>query len=126
MDIHVVTLNETDDYYIDPADVEYITQIRGVYFFDQEQVVHYDKAPSYYLVHLYNRVILSEAGDALNENQKKRLYRAYEYNSDNGGENVPVHCDEIDAINPDCHYACGDWTEDIEVLKAHLCASCPL
>jgi hypothetical protein len=82
-------------------------------------------------------VILSEAGDALNENQKKRLYRAYEYNSDNGGEDGPVHCDEIDAIvkedDPSCHYALGDWEpgkdqieDQIEALKAYLCANCPL
>jgi len=137
MDIHVVALVETSHYHIDSADVPYIAQIRGVYLFDKEQRTHCcELTPSYYLIHLYDQVILSEAGDALDDDQKDRLYQAYEYN---GGENNYVHCHEIDAIveraDQGEHYVYGDsevkeddveYDDQIEAVREHLCGNCPL
>ena len=137
MDIHVVALVETDHYFIEPRDVEYIAQIRGVYLFDKEKRTHCcELTPSYYLIHLYDQIILSESGDALNENEKDRLYQAYEYN---GGEDIYVHCHEIDALvekaDPGEHYVYGDsevaeedveYDDQIEAVREHLCGNCPL
>lgn len=137
MNIHVVALIETDHYFIEPADAEYIAQIRGVYLFDKGKRTHCcEMTPSYWLIHLYDQVILSEAGDALDEDQKDRLSQAYEYN---GGENIYVHCHEIDALvekaDPGKHYAYGDsevkeedvdYDGQIEALREHFCANCVL
>jgi len=132
MNIHVVALIETGYYCIDPADVEYIAQIHGVYFYDKEQQTHAcEMTPSYYLVYLYDLVVLTEAGEALDEDEKDRLYQAYEYN---GGENKYVHCYAIDELPDDRRYIFGDseahetveYDDQIEALREHFCANCPL
>lgn len=96
IDAYAVVLDETNLYTIDPADAPYIARIRGVYLFDRNERTHCcELTPSYYLIHLYDQVIPTDAGEALDDADREALYEKYEHN---GGEDCYVHCGEIERI----------------------------
>lgn len=137
IDAYVVALDETDHYDIDPADRQFIRQIRGVYVFDRNERTHCcEWTPSYWLIHLYDEVLLTEAGEALDDHAADDLYQKYEYC---GGDDIYVHCHSIDAIirrnEPFTVYHYGDTEVDqedvdhdgqMDALREHFCGNCPL
>jgi hypothetical protein len=96
IDAYVVALDETANYEIDKADRPFIREIRGVYLFDRNQRTHCcELTPSYLLIHLYDEVIPSEAGYALDDRAVERLYERYECE---GGDDRYVHCHTVEGI----------------------------
>jgi len=96
IDAYVIALDETDHYYISEADRPYIRQIRGVYLFDRNERTHCcELTPSYYLIRLWDEVLLTEAGEALDDFAADRLYQEYEYC---GGDDCYVHCHTIEKL----------------------------
>ena len=82
-DFHVVALRE-EGWNIDEADKQYIEVMETVYFFNRNEVTYCcEVTPSYALLHLQYRVVLTEAGHALREAENgetelDRLYSKYE------------------------------------------------
>jgi hypothetical protein len=93
----VVALDETRHYEIDEADRPHIESIMGVYLFDARQAHHLcEITPSYWLVHLYDQVRLTaDALEHLPQDEQDRIYEQYEYE---GGDDLYVHCHEIDHL----------------------------
>lgn len=136
IDAYAVALDEMDHYQIAPADQRYIEQIRGVYLFDHNQQTHCcELTPSYYLIHLYDQVILTEEGAELDDLIQDRLFQEYEHC---GGEDCYVHCSAIEKIIK-CNdsrtiYHYGDteisqqdvgYDEQMESIREKLCENCP-
>ncbi len=98
IDAHLVMFDTTSKWNFRDEDKPYIDQIHSVYLFDQNEITHCcELTPSYYLIHLYDEVILSEAGGELSEEKKSELYEFYESPVvDNC--NIYVHCYMIDEI----------------------------
>jgi hypothetical protein len=135
IDAHVIALDETNHYFIDPKDKPFIKQIRGVYLYDANQHTYCcEFTPSYWLMHLYDQVILSKEGEALDEFAKDEIYQKYEFN---GGEDIYVHCHTIDALvekagrwehhhygSTGAKYKDSNYDEQIDGLREHLCCDC--
>ena len=51
--------------------------------------------PSYFLIHLYDEVRLTQEGDELSDAAKDELYETYE---NCGGDDIYVHCHTIDKL----------------------------
>jgi len=128
IDAHVIALDETDHYNIAPADQPHIAKIRGVYLFDiNQQTCCCEMTPSYYLIHLYDQVILTDDGKSLNESAKDEIDQRY---ASEGGNNIYVHCHTIDAlIETTEHYHYGatgvdydksDYDEQMEGLQEYF------
>jgi hypothetical protein len=135
IDAHVLALDETDHYFIDPPDAPFIARIRGGYLFDRNQRTHgCEWTPSYYLIHLYDQVLLTDAGNALDDDARDALYQKYEYE---GGDNCYVHCHTVERLIEKAgrfeHHHYGDpemdlddveYDDQIEALREHLCCNC--
>ena len=96
IDARVIALNRTHHYLIDAKHQPSIARIEEVYLYDKNQHTHCcELTPSYYLIHLYTRVIFSPKGDKLNEHEQDEIFQAYEHEVT---EECYVHCHEIDAL----------------------------
>ena len=97
LDAYVVAFSEVDHYQIKEKDRPHIHDIRGVYLFDRhERTFCCEMTPSYWLVHLYDEVVLTpEADETLDDSEKDAIYQEYEYC---GGDASYVHCHTIDAM----------------------------
>jgi hypothetical protein len=134
IDAHVISLDETDHYQIDPEDAPFIAQIRGAYFYDSNVVTHCcELTGSYYLMHIGDSVILTPAGEELTDEQKDDIYQKYEFN---GGDDIYVHCHTIDRLAANAgrfeyhhygetgvSYEDSDYDEQIEGLREHFCGN---
>ena len=137
IDAYVVAFSQIWDYAIKEEDQPHIQDIRGVYLFDRNQRTFCcEMTPSYWLIHLYDEVILTpEADEALNESEKDAIYQEYEYC---GGDDIYVHCHTIDGMishskpNAVHHYGGtnvsfndSDYDEQMEGLREHFsCNHC--
>jgi hypothetical protein len=135
IDAYVVAFSEVDHYQIREEDRPHIQDIRGVYLFDRhERTFCCEMTPSYWLIHLYDEVVLTpEAQEALDELEKDTIYQEYEYC---GGDDIYVHCHTIDGMieadKPNTVYHYG-WTavryrdsdheEQMEGLREHFCCN---
>jgi hypothetical protein len=138
IDAYAVALDETTNYEIDETDRPYIECIVGVYLFDRNQRTRCcELTPSYWLIHLYDQVRLTPAGQALDEYQLDEIYQKYEYC---GGEDIYVHCHSVERIiakaneNPFTVYHYGDpevdeddvdYDDQMEGVREYLCGNCP-
>ena len=127
IDAYVVSLDETNNYILNPRESEYIQSIRGVYFYDyNEQTCCCEFAPSYWLYHLYDEVVFNEEGEKLSEEEKSVIYDIYE---NNGGDDIYVHCHTIDKMKKHHYgstgvkYSESDYDEQIEGLREHFCGN---
>jgi hypothetical protein len=135
IDAYVIAFSEMDHYFIKEEDRPNIQDIRGVYLFDRnERTFCCEMTPSYWLIHLYDEVVLTpEADDALGECEKDAIYQEYEYC---GGDNIYVHCHTIEARieankrNTVHHYGGtevsydeSDYDEQLEGLQEHFCCN---
>jgi hypothetical protein len=91
--------------------------------------------PSYWLIHLYDEVVLSPTADKLDESEKDAIYEEYE---NCGGDDIYVHCHTIDAIieankpnivhhygGTNVSYNESDYDEQLEGLQEHFsCNHC--
>ncbi len=135
IDAYVVALDETTHYFISPADRPYIEQIRGAYLFDRNQCTHCcELTPSYYLIYLYNQVLLTEKGNALDDHAQNRLFQQYEHY----GDDCYVHCHTVERIiernkpqtvchygNPEVDQQDVEYNEQMDALQEHFCSNCP-
>ena len=132
IDARVVALDETYAYYIKEKDKQFIKTIRGVYLYNKNEITHLcEITPSYYLIHLYDQVILTNAAEQLGDFGKDDLYQTYEYR---GGENIYVHCHQIDKMEGDrskyhlygetgVSYDDSDYDDQMEGLREHFCGN---
>jgi len=142
IDAYAVALDETDHYTIEEADRPYIEKIMGVYLFDRNQRTHCcELTPSYWLTHLYDQVILTEVGRALEELDgfaADMFYQEYEQCASDGIYTHYVHCHSIDALierNEKLtvhHYGnqefCDrdtDYDDQMEDIREYLCSNRP-
>lgn len=146
IDARVIALDRSPNYFIDETHRPFIARIEEVYLYDKNERTHcYEFTPSYYLIHLYTRVIFTPAGDQLSDHDQDENFQAYEHEDT---DNIYVHCHEIDALeakgrsNDFTYYAHGDpefgEAEDdfeseedyheavIEALREHFQANCPI
>ena len=128
---HVIALDETNHSNISPSDKPHIAKIMGVYLYDENEITYCcELTASYYLIHLYDVVVLT---GELDEEKEAALYEKYE---NQGGDNIYVYCCEIDALvkmkGPGGHYHYGttgvgydasDHEEQMEGLREHFCAN---
>jgi len=133
IDAWAIALDETDYYTISAADAPLIKQIRGVYLFDRNRRMHVcELTPSYWLIHLYDQVILVDPDDP----RREELYEDYEYYS---RSDIYVHCSTIDKIIDENdhsvvdHYGFTeillddvDYDEQMESIREYFCGNCPL
>ena len=131
IDGHVVALNETNHYKIKPEHQPHIQAIRGVYLYDANSHTHCcELTPSYYLIYLYDEVILTpEADESLSDEAKEAIYEEYEYCD---GEDIYVHVHNLDtyvAAHPERHHHHGgteisyddsDYDDQIEGLREYF------
>lgn len=136
IDAYAVALDETANYAIEEADQPYIEKIVGVYLLDRNQRTHCcELTPSYWLIWLYDQVVLTEAGQKLDDLAVDALYQKYEYC---GGEDIYVHCHSIDALiernekwtvyhygDPEVDEDDVDYDDQMEGIREHLCGNCP-
>jgi len=122
IDAYAVALDRTGDYNIESEDRHYIARILEGYVFDRNQQTHCcELAPSYWLLSLFASVELTDAGLALDDDARGKLYDRYE------GENADdcyIHCSEIERIiekaQPSyvCHYGDTVRQEEVDDLDA--------
>lgn len=136
IDAYAIALDETDGYIIADKDRPYIRAIRGVYCFDRNRRTYCcELTPSYFLIHLYDAVIWTEAGEALDGFKLDELDQKYAYC---GGEDCYMHCSRVQRIiDRDQPHTVGhigdvdwadpdmDYDERIEALVEGLSADCP-
>jgi hypothetical protein len=127
IDAYVVSLDETNNYNLDPRESGYIQSIMGVYLFDgNERTCCCEFTSSYDLLHLYDEVIFNEEGNKLSEEEKSVIYDIYE---NCGGEDKYVHCHAIDGMKKHHHGSTGikysetNYDEQIEELREHFCSN---
>ena len=134
IDAQVISLNETEYYQIDEADAPFIAEIRGAYFFDRNLITHCcELTGSYFLMHVSDCVILTDAGKELTDEQKDDIYEKYECN---GGDDIYVHCHTIDRLIENAgrfeyhnygetgvSYEDSVYDEQIEGLREHFCGN---
>lgn len=107
IDARVIALNETEFYYLPDEHKRYIRAIRGIYLYDANRHTHCcELTPSYWLIFLYNSVILTEEGLALG-GTKGELYDEYEYGT--GGEDCYMHCHTVDRLAKAAEAGLGDY-----------------
>jgi len=132
IDAYVVSLDETQHYAIAEEHKPHIEQIRGVYLFNRnERTYCCEMTPSHYLIHLYDVVVLSAAGEALEESARDRLHDEYE---NCGGEPIYLHCHSVKTEGAHCYHggATGvsfedaNYDDQMEALREHYCANNPL
>ncbi len=146
IDARVIALNRTHNYLIDQTHLPSIARIEEVYLYDKNQHTHCcEFTPSYYLIHLYTRVIFTPEGDKLNDHEQDDIFQAYEHEAT---ENCYVHCHQIDALEAKAqpkdftYHVHGDPefgdAEDefeskeafhdavMEALREHFQANCPI
>lgn len=144
IDARVIALDRTHNYFIEAKHQPSIARIEEVYLYDKNQHTHCcEFTPSYYLIHLYTRVIFTPEGDQLNDHEQDEIFQAYEHE---GTENCYVHCHEIDALEakakPFTYHTHGDpefgaaenefENEEafhdavMEALREHFQANCPI
>ena len=143
IDARVIALNRTHNYFLDEKHQAQIARIEEVYLYDKNQHTHCcEFTPSYYLIHLYTRVIFTAVGDQLNDHEQDEVFQAYEHQDT---DNCYVHVHEIDAweakAKPFTYYIHGDPdfsdAEDefeseeayhdavMDALRDHFQANCP-
>ena len=131
IDAYLVSFSEIDHYAIKEEDRPYIQDIRGVYLFDHNQRTFCcEMTPSYWLIHLYDEVVF-----ALNvsDEDQERLDEEYGHC---GGDDIYVHCHEVDALiaaprpytahhygGTGVGYDDSDYDEQIEGLQEHFCCN---
>lgn len=134
IDANCIALNETGNYVIDEQDRPYIREIRGVYLFDRNSRTYCcEMTPSHYLIHLYDQVI---PADDTPDDVLERLDETY---ACHGGENCYVHVHQIETIlkaarpwtvhhygDPGVSFADVERDEQMEALREHFNADCPL
>jgi hypothetical protein len=134
IDAHIIALDETNDYFIKDEDKLFIQAIRGIYFFDRNEITHCcEFTPIYYLYHLYDELILTKLGTKLTLEEQDNLYQRYEFC---GGDDIYVHCNMIDKIiklkpewdyhhygNTRVSYEDTGYDEQIDSLKEHFCGN---
>jgi hypothetical protein len=146
IDARVIALDRSQNYFIDERHKPFIARIEEVYLYDKNERTHCcEFTPSYYLIHLYTRVILTPPGEQLNALEQDEIFQAYEHEET---DNCYIHCHEIDALeaktqpNDFTYYAHGDpkfaGAEDdfeskeayhdavIDALREHFQANCPI
>jgi len=149
IDAWVVAIDETSNYEIDEEDRPKIIAIRGIYIFDRHTRTHCcELTPSYYLIHLYDQVLLvDDTGppawldnpDAppVDPYWQDTLYAKYEHE---GNENRYYHCYSIDHLiengRENHNYAQAgaagvDYSEmshddQMDSLRERYCANCIL
>lgn len=98
----VISIDETRNYNIKPEHEEYIDKILGVYLYDKNMpTVVCEITPSYYLIHLYDEVVIKDGSYAVlpDENEiydREEIYETYE----NTGisEDIYVHVSTVDRL----------------------------
>ena len=135
IDAYVVAFSEKHHYQIKDEDQPHIQDIRGIYLLNRnERTFCCELTPSYWLIHLYDEVILTEdAEETLDDYQRDRLYQEYEYC---GGDDIYVHCHTIDALlaakkpftvhhhgRTGVRYSQANYDEQIEWLAEHFCGN---
>jgi hypothetical protein len=139
IDGRIIALDETEFYHLPDEHKPYIKAIRGVYLYDANSHAYCcELTPSYWLIHLYNSVLLTEEGLALDDDARGEIYDEYEY--DTGGDDCYMHVATIDRLEKAAnaglgdYYAYGatevsyedsDYDEQIEGLREHFCCNPP-
>jgi hypothetical protein len=95
-----MAFDHTSDFAIDEAHLPHIQEIRSVFLFNRNEITYCcELTPSYWLIHLYDEVILTpDADESLSEDEKSAIYEAYEYAGSGSDWDRYVHCHEIDAM----------------------------
>jgi hypothetical protein len=134
IDAYVVSFSQIGDYSIKEEDRRHIQEIRGVYLFDSNQRTFCcEMTPSYWLIHLYDEVVLTPEADELDEFEKDAIYQKYEYC---GGEDIYVHCHTIDAMieankpfsvhhygRTNVSYDKSEYEAQLEGLREYFCCN---
>jgi hypothetical protein len=137
IDARLIAMNQTEFYQIAEADKPFIRAIRAVYLYDKNQVTHLcEFTPSYYLIHLYDEVMFTDAGADLDDFKQDEIFQRYEHC---GSENVYMHCHDVDQMARSgkrfTHYKAGrtgvsfedtSREEQMEALREHYCANVAL
>lgn len=78
IDCWVIALDEPT-HFIPEEDAPFIKQVRSTYLFDRNEHTYCcEMTPSYYLYHVNDEVIFTEAGEALPESEKEGICEQYE------------------------------------------------
>jgi len=96
IDARLIAMDQTRYYAIEEQDRPFIRQIRAVYLYDRNEVTHLcEFTPSYFLIHLYDEVVLTDAGAALDDHRQDEIYQRYE---NCGSEDTYMHCADVDQM----------------------------
>ena len=130
IDCFVVALDETTHYCVRDEHKSLIAEIRGIYMLDRNEITYCcELTPSYYLIYIQDQVILTpEADKTLTDEEKGSIYEEYEQS---GGDNIYVHCRQIDNIirsrkkvhhygKTGVKYSDSSYEEQIEGLREHF------
>ena len=144
IDARVIALNRTHNYVLDVKHQAQIARIEEVYLYDKNQHTHCcEFTPSYYLIHLYTRVIFTAVGEQINDHEQDEIFQAYEHEDT---DNFYIHVHEIDGLQakakPFTYHTHGDPefgdAEDefeseeayhdavMDALREHFQANCPI
>jgi hypothetical protein len=134
IDARLIAIDETSHYAIEEQDKPFIRQIRAVYLYDRNEVTHLcEFTPSYFLIHLYDEVVLTDAGAALDDFKQDEIFQRYE---NEPSDNIYMHCHDVDQMARSgrrfTHYKHGRTgvrltdvprEEQMESLREHFCCN---
>jgi hypothetical protein len=134
IDARLIAVNQTEFYQIKEQDKPFIRAIRAVYLYDRNEVTHLcEFTPSYFLIHLYDEVILTNAGADQDAFRQDEIFQRYEYC---GSEDTYMHCHDVDQLARSgkrfTHHKHGSTgvkltdvprEEQMESLREHFCGN---
>ena len=92
----LVALDETEHWHIPEKFKDIVISIRGVYLLDRNEITHCcETTPSYWLMHLYDSPVYSDAYDKLTDEEKEEVHDYFEMEH---GDDIYVHCHTIDRM----------------------------
>jgi hypothetical protein len=134
IDARAISLDETEHYLIAEADKPFVRRIMGVYLYDRNSHTHLcEITASYWLIHLYDEVVLTEEGEKLDDFEKERLYQEHETC---GSDDTYMHVSAVDSMEENFaksrYYVYGDpgvsfadvpYEDQMESLREYLNAN---
>lgn len=139
IDARVIAMDETEWYVLKPEHAKYVSKVYGVYLYDKNSHTHIcSMTPSYWLIHLYNIVVLSAEGERLGQDARDAVKEAYEYEQT---EDDYFDCGRIDALEkalegdrsryhvygpPKVAFSDLSREQHMEAIREDLCGNPPL
>ena len=132
IDARVIAIDETELYTFPEEHKPYIEKILAVYLYDANERTHLcELTASHFMRFLYHTAVLTEEGEALDDDKVEKLYDEYEL--ENYNEDQYMHCADLERLadkgternylnygETDVSYEDSEYDDQIEGLIEHF------